>query len=313
MAPGQDGPSAAPAPERSAEVRRALSLVEQYITSETADVTERIDSRREMLEFKFKATGENGRYQLMGEESWRSWERDRSGEREVKRLSLLGDPQVERIDDNLYQIDCAIYLEAIEDGRSWQGVSIRSFEVRLDREGAPHIRHEKALASREGVLPGGWKRFKKTENGTRSNLRGGPTSSRNNVIGKVESGEAMQVWDQEEESWLLARTEAGRIGFLHRSQIDFDNPLPTRPDDLKLSSSATTSATSASGPPKQYPFATSLPGRPGYVLNPYTNTIVDVRELRAGTLVRDPHDPVANRAFRVPLTGTASRAVIVEE
>ena len=47
--------------------------------------------------------------------------------------------------------------------------------------------------------------------------------------------------------------------------------------------------------------------------NPYTNTIVDVRGLRPGTLVRDPRDPVANRAFRVPLEGNPARAVIVEE
>jgi hypothetical protein len=56
-----------------------------------------------------------------------------------------------------------------------------------------------------------------------------------------------------------------------------------------------------------------LPGKPGYILNPYTNSIVDVRGMQPGTLVRDPHDPVANRAFRVPLTGIASRAVIVDE
>jgi hypothetical protein len=35
--------------------------------------------------------------------------------------------------------------------------------------------------------------------------------------------------------------------------------------------------------------------------------------LLPGTLVRDPRDPVENRAFRVPLDGTPARAVIVEE
>jgi hypothetical protein len=49
------------------------------------------------------------------------------------------------------------------------------------------------------------------------------------------------------------------------------------------------------------------------VLNPYTNSIVDVRGLRAGTLVRDPRDPVNSRAFRVPFQGQPGRAVIVEE
>ena len=50
----------------------------------------------------------------------------------------------------------------------------------------------------------------------------------------------------------------------------------------------------------KHPTAKPVPGRPGYVFNPYTNQIVDVRGLPPGQLVRDPADPVPNRQFRTP-------------
>lgn len=302
---GQDSPEE---PGRSAEVRQALSVVEQYIASEAAGATERIDSRAEMLEFKFKTTGENGRYRLLGEDAWRDWERDRDGGREVRGLAVIGEPQVETLGNNLFRIHCAIHLDVLEDGKPWEGVSLRSFEVRMDEAGEPRIRQEAELANREGINPGKSKRVKKSETSVRSNLRSSPTSTRDNVIGKVESGEAIQVWDQEEEQWLLVRKDDGTVGFLHRGQIDFSDPEPGNPEADGSGSSA-----SASGGAKTYPFATTLPGKPGYVLNPYTNTIVDVQGLRPGTLVRDPLDPVENRGFRVPLDGSPVRAVIVED
>ena len=111
-----------------------------------------------------------------------------------------------------------------EDGESWEGVSLRSFEVRLDEEGDPRIRHERLLAKREGIQPGRWKKLKKKDTASsRSNVRSSPTTKKNNVIGKVENGETLFVWNQDEERWLLMRTEGGLVGFIHRSQIDFDS------------------------------------------------------------------------------------------
>ena len=50
-----------------------------------------------------------------------------------------------------------------------------------------------------------------------------------------------------------------------------------------------------------YPVAQALPGKPGFVLSPYNNKIIDVRDLPSGTLVSDPTQPPENRAyFRVP-------------
>lgn len=56
--------------------------------------------------------------------------------------------------------------------------------------------------------------------------------------------------------------------------------------------------------PKPHPLtplvAKTLEGRPGFVLNPYTGTIVDVRGLSSGLLVRDPEDPDKTHTFYIP-------------
>lgn len=49
------------------------------------------------------------------------------------------------------------------------------------------------------------------------------------------------------------------------------------------------------------PTAMGVPGRPGYVFNPFTGNVVDVRGLKAGLLVRDPQDKDLTHSFRVPV------------
>ena len=52
---------------------------------------------------------------------------------------------------------------------------------------------------------------------------------------------------------------------------------------------------------KNYPTAAAVPGRPGFVYNPYTHTMVNVTGIRSGQLCADPEDPdAANHKFRVP-------------
>lgn len=43
-----------------------------------------------------------------------------------------------------------------------------------------------------------------------------------------------------------------------------------------------------------------IPGKPGFIFNPWTNNPTDVRGIPAGTLVRDPQDPDKSHKFRVP-------------
>lgn len=49
-----------------------------------------------------------------------------------------------------------------------------------------------------------------------------------------------------------------------------------------------------------HPYATKIPGKEGFVFNPFTNNPVDVRGIPSGTLVRDPQDPDESHKFRVP-------------
>lgn len=53
-------------------------------------------------------------------------------------------------------------------------------------------------------------------------------------------------------------------------------------------------------PVKIYPIAQPAPDRPGYALNPFTKTEVDLRGVPGGSLVRDPNDPDPDHKFRVP-------------
>ena len=68
-----------------------------------------------------------------------------------------------------------------------------------------------------------------------------------------------------------------------------DNPSPEPQDP-------------ASNPParKDYRVAVPIPGKEGFVFNPFTNDPVDVRAIPPGTLVRDPNDPDPDHKFRVP-------------
>lgn len=47
-------------------------------------------------------------------------------------------------------------------------------------------------------------------------------------------------------------------------------------------------------------FAAPVPGKEGFVYNPYTHNQVDVRGIPSGTKVRDPHDSNPAHIFKVP-------------
>lgn len=50
-----------------------------------------------------------------------------------------------------------------------------------------------------------------------------------------------------------------------------------------------------------FPVAKKVPGREGFVYSPYDNTVIDVRTVPAGKLVKNPKDASgAKRYFRVP-------------
>lgn len=52
--------------------------------------------------------------------------------------------------------------------------------------------------------------------------------------------------------------------------------------------------------PSNYRTAIAIPGKPGFVYNPWTNKAVDVRAIPSGQLIRDPNDGNPDHKFRVP-------------
>lgn len=51
---------------------------------------------------------------------------------------------------------------------------------------------------------------------------------------------------------------------------------------------------------KYYPTAAKVPGKEGFVFNPYTQSLVNVKGIASGKLVRDPEDADTTHKFRVP-------------
>ena len=59
-------------------------------------------------------------------------------------------------------------------------------------------------------------------------------------------------------------------------------------------------ATNTAEPVKTIPTAKRVPGRPGFVFNPFTQNMVDVDGIPEGTKVRDPQDDNEDHLFIVP-------------
>ncbi|MES2921621.1 MAG: hypothetical protein V4819_08745 [Verrucomicrobiota bacterium] len=70
--------------------------------------------------------------------------------------------------------------------------------------------------------------------------------------------------------------------------------LPTKPEDGTVT--APTIEKRA-----DYPVASKVPGKEGYVFSPFNNKLIDVKDMPSGTLVSDPTYPEsAKKFFRVP-------------
>lgn len=92
----------------------------------------------------------------------------------------------------------------------------------------------------------------------------------------------------EEQSRIRAARNEARAR--ERDRQEANNPPPdTAPPDAEKKPAQ-----------REYRVGIPIPGKEGYVFNPFTNNPVDVRAIPSGMLVRDPQDPDLDHKFRVP-------------
>ena len=100
----------------------------------------------------------------------------------------------------------------------------------------------------------------------------------------------------EEKSRIAARERS--IEAAAQNRVAEDTPRVTKPKTTTNPPPQTKPTTNRK---KNYPVARPIPGKAGFIFNPYTNTAVDVRGLPSGALVNDPRDPdKAIHKFRIP-------------
>jgi len=102
-----------------------------------------------------------------------------------------------------------------------------------------------------------------------------------------------------EQQQLLQQSQAGSQGVGENAGLT--------PSGSTLTPSAASGLNTPSTPPtnvstgkKNYPTAAPVPGKDGFVFNPYTHNIVDVKGIASGKLCRDPEDADSGHKFRVP-------------
>lgn len=85
-------------------------------------------------------------------------------------------------------------------------------------------------------------------------------------------------------------------------QIDESRRRLQREEAKRRQRERDSSAAASPKPPSKpkYPTATAVPGKEGFVFNPYTQNIVDVKGIASGKLVKDPEDSDPTHKFRVP-------------
>lgn len=82
--------------------------------------------------------------------------------------------------------------------------------------------------------------------------------------------------------------------------LENEDVAPDPIDMSVISDTGDTSATVNFPNPGVIKTAKPVPGRPGYVFNPYTQNMVDVSGIPSGTKVKDPHDKDETHIFKVP-------------
>jgi len=103
-----------------------------------------------------------------------------------------------------------------------------------------------------------------------------------------------QTLSSEEQQKIQEQRESMRE---EAERLETQRQLAEQPTERRETPPPTSEPTRRS----DYPFATPVPGKEGFVFSPYNNKVVDVRDIPSGTLVQDPTYPPADKKyFRVP-------------
>ena len=102
-----------------------------------------------------------------------------------------------------------------------------------------------------------------------------------------------------EQQQLLKQSQAGSQGQGENAGLTPSGSTLT-PSEASGLNTQPAPPTNVSTVKKNYPTAAPVPGKDGFVFNPYTHNIVDVKGIASGKLCRDPEDTDSTHKFRVP-------------
>lgn len=74
-------------------------------------------------------------------------------------------------------------------------------------------------------------------------------------------------------------------------------PGPTEDPSMGAGGKGETGQADGGGDSQEVPVASAVPGKPGFVISPYSKKIIDVTGLEVGALVADPHFPAEDKKY----------------
>ena len=107
------------------------------------------------------------------------------------------------------------------------------------------------------------------------------------------------------ESKSQPASETSRVGKTGSPMVPEESPIVTRNEETELPPNERTRPSQPpvdrDYPKPEIPVAKAIEGKPGFVMSPFNDKIIDVRDIPPGTLVADPTAaPGEQKHFRVP-------------
>jgi hypothetical protein len=112
---------------------------------------------------------------------------------------------------------------------------------------------------------------------------------------------ANETMASEEQQKLRAERKKAAEEAEERTAEQEEKAEDTKPGGTTAGGGTTPGGGSKPAERKDWPFASPVPGKSGFVFSPYNNKVIDVRDMPSGVLVRDPtYAESEKKYFRVP-------------